>query len=375
MSLGHAASPYRAEAVAPDAARDELLRLWTDNLEMVADAPRKFAWAYRDAPEPTPAVFLLRAEDAARPIGTAGATFRGVRVGPARVRAALLADLAVDRAHRTVAPALTLVRAVREWALQRCELAYGFPNRRAAGVFRRAGYATLGVPGRWAKVLRHAAYVARAEAPLPPRARRWLSSPPVAGWVGAAADVAALAAGAPAAMAAARRWRLRWHAGAPGQPGWAPRAAWLDALWAAARGDHGVVAERTAQVLRWRFATAAAALVTVEGRGDGEPGAYAVVEPDADGVAHLRDVFGHRAAVAGLLDLLGPALTLRGARAMSVRYLGAPWLPRLLEARGWLARAPGRAVVVSARPGLDGPLARALAEPARWHLTDLDEDG
>jgi hypothetical protein len=102
--------------------------------------------------------------------------------------------------------------------------------------------------------------------------------------------------------------------------------------------------------------------------------AYAVVEQGGDGVAHLRDLFGTREAVTDLLDRLPPALYVRGAHSVSIRYLGDPWLVSALEARGFSRRDSSRVITIGVSPELDDASKAALVDASSWHLTDADED-
>jgi hypothetical protein len=368
---------YSVERVVPEAVRDELCRLWDGNLQVEGGVDRKFDWLYVDAPELPDSVFLLAAEQdgARRYVGTAGVGLRAMRVLGHERRAGLLADLAVDREHRTVMPALALVRAVKAWALGDggADLVYGFPNQHAEGVFKRVGYQPLGTIGRWARVLRHASYAPRVkEAPLPrvPAALkkvvdRAADVKAIAAVAGGAVDLVRLASTAPSAVQAARQIKLTWIE-IPDER--------IDQIWDTARDGYDVVGVRSARFLRWRFpASERLATAVAAARGDGAPLAYAVVET-VDGVAHLRDLFGVREAIGWLLDLLVPALYPRGAQALSVRYLGAPWLIEALEARGFVARASERLITVGVTDRLDPESRAALTTAARWHLTDADED-
>jgi hypothetical protein len=366
---------YRIDQVAPDQARDDLMRLWGDNLTVDGGVERKFDWLYVDAPDRPDRVFMLaaRAAGADRWIGTAAVLVRRLSVLGVDRPVGLAADLAVDRGHRTVLPALSLVRAARDWAIGALDLVYGFPNQLAAGVFKRVGFRPLGTIGRWARVLRHGAYaerIAGAELPrVPPALRRAIDAaagvPAIAAVAGGAVDLARLAKLAPATADAARRHRLTWLAAADER---------FDALWAAARGDFDVVGVRTSRFLRWRFpASERLAIALSTARAGGAPAAYAVVET-VDGIAHMRDVFGRREAIGPLLDRLVPALYARGAHAISVRYLGAPWLIDLIEARGFVARTSDRAIMIDVRAELPAAEREAVTTAARWHLTDADED-
>jgi hypothetical protein len=215
------------------------------------------------------------------------------------------------------------------------------------------------------RVLRHGAYASAlaARKGVPRLVARAAALPGVARAIGAAVDAARAPLDLGRAGRAALRHRLVWCE--------RPDAR-LDALWTAARAAYPVVGARTSRFLAWRYPRAP--LATLVRRGDGELRAYAVVEHDAaSGAAHLRDLFGHPGDLAPLVDLLLPALRARGARSVSVRFLGAPALARVLERRGFVVRDDGRTVVV--RVG-EAAAARAaeLADPGRWHLFDADED-
>lgn len=366
---------YSVARVAPAEARDELCRLWDANLKVEGGVDRKFDWLYEDAPDLPDSVFLLAAErDGARSwVGTAGVGLRTVRVLGKELRAGLLADLAVDREHRSVMPALAMVRAVKAWVLGGvADLAYGFPNQHAEGVFKRVGYQPLGTITRYARVLRHASYASRVkdtELRMPAAMKRMVDRaadvPAIAAVAGGALDMVKLAAIAPTAVQAARRIKLVWSQGADER---------IDQIWEAAKDDYDVCGVRSARFLRWRFpASERLQIAIATSRADGAPQAYVVVEHVA-GVAHLRDLFGVREALGYLLDLLVPALYPRRAVSLSVRYLGAPSLVETLESRGFVARHSDRLITIGVTEGLDAERRAALTTGTRWHLTDADED-
>ncbi len=363
---------YQVERARPEDVADELCALWGRNLTVEGGVHAKYDWLYRRAPRRGEDVFLLLAADGTR-VGTAGLAVRGMQLGDHDGTAGLLADLAVDKAHRSVGPALALVRTVKQWALGHHDVAYGFPNKLAAGVFKRVGYGSLGTITRWARVLRHASYATRVReldlGKVPPAARAWIyraaSLPGFAAVAGAAIDVAQLARRSPAAAAATRRLKLR---SAP-----APDPA-VERLWAQARGDYEICSHRTHAVLAWRYPVAPAReWVTAYARTDGELRAYAVIERDGDN-AYVKDLFGHKDDVLGLLDLLPTALYRAGVHSVSMRYLGASWLSDGLAARGFEPRQADRMIAVAAGEGLPAHLRARVVDPGAWHLTDFDED-
>jgi hypothetical protein len=358
----------------------DLRRLWDANLTVDGGVERKLSWLYREAPDLPDGVFMLAAEPEGGGdttprawVGTAGVLVRRVQVAERELRAGLLADLAVDRAHRSVGPALMLAREARAWTLGHLDLAYGFPNRHAEGVFKRVGYKVLGKMPRYARVLRHAGYAAKvteddlAKAPAPLRSYllRGLQQPAVAALAGLAADAAFLALGAAEGLGAASRLKLESVARPDDR---------FDRLWAAAHASYLVVAQRTSHFLDWRFPPGDnLTFLVASTRRTGEPRAYAVVERDGD-AAHIRDLFGHPTDVPALLDMMIPALYAKGAASLSMRYLGAPWLARALSARRFAARTGERTITVGTSEALPSDLRTRLEDVASWHLTDADED-
>lgn len=366
---------YDVIARDPDLVKEDLCRLWRENLALPITADAHFQWLYCDAPEPASTVFVLCADvgepDAAPEIvGANGFSVRRFQLGTGGdARAAVCGDLVVARAHRSLLPALRLVRAVGAHTTSELAFCYGFPNAKAEGVMVRAGFRVLGKTTRFARVLRHAKYLREVAARVSARPR-------LRAVVNTAArhrrlvralvpmlDVARLASGVPDLARAHARYRLDWLAAADAR---------FDELWQSARAEYDVIGARTCAVLRWRYPRAEiAALVQ---RSDTALAAYAVVERDAiTGAAHLRDVFGYKAALGPLLDLLVPALWRSRAHSVSIRLLGAPYLVTALVDRGFEPRPEQRTVVVQV--GRAGEAARPRLENREaWHLLDLDED-
>lgn len=367
---------YAVRRCRPGEAKVELEALWQRNLTLEQSAAEKFAWLYQTAPNPPDDVFLLEASAApgatSRTVGTAGVGLREIAVNQHHLRAGLLADLAVDRDHRTVAPALRLVREVKAWAMASLDLAYGFPNQHAQGVFRRVGYVALGAMPRYVRVLRHRSYLGRVgEADLA-RLPAWLR--PVAhdvltrdGWSQAAAagafDLLQLGRDLGFLVAARRQKRVGFVDAAP---------AGIDALWLRCRSEHTVVSVRSQQLLEWRY-PAQAGRFWAEARSGSRLDAYAVIDRIGD-VAHIRDLFGGRDAMEALLRQLIFECYRRGITSISMRYLGDRWMSDLLRLARFEERSAERTIFVGVSPRLETRLQAMLVDPACWFLTDFDED-
>ncbi len=348
---------YVAEERVVDSAAADMVRLWATSLVSAGgDLHAKLDWFYRAAPCGPARALLLTAfdGDAGTVVGCEGIGFRRVWLGDRVVRAALLADLAVDPGHRTLAPALLLVRRARETAASSAEFQYGFPNRKAIGVFQRVGYRPLGAMARSVRVLRFGPYLARR-----------VRVPLLASLGGAVLDGAATVHRALPRLRAAAAFRLSFPSGPDER---------FDALFDEARSRYGVIADRGRDFIRWRFfaGQGRAELATLERRGDGALRAYAVVTR-RDGVAHLSDFL----AVSGreleaLLALLLPALRAQGCTSASARFLGTARIRRLLERSGFRLRDAERTVVIDA--GGDPARAAVIADVENHYLTDADED-
>lgn len=365
---------YEVFARDPERVAPELCRLWRENLALPSTPEAHFQWLYRETPEPASNVFVLSAGSAdpvgsAHIVGASGCSIRRFQLGADDVRAAVCGDLVVAREHRSLLPALRLVRAVREHAVGEFAFGYGFPNDKAQGVMVRAGFQVLGKTTRYARVLRHAGYLHEV-------ATRMRSRPELVSVVDSATrhrrlaralapvlDVARLAGGLPDIARARTAYRLMWLDAVDSR---------FDALWDRARPEYGVIGARTSAMLHWRYPRAEiAALVQ---RSDRALHAYALVERDVPaGAVHIRDVFGYKAALGPLLDLLLPGAWWSGAHSLSIRLLGAPYLASVLVERGFERRPEQRTVVMQVGRSHEALRAR-LEDVDAWHLLDLDED-
>jgi hypothetical protein len=355
---------YSTSWVTPADAREEHLAVWERNLALPLPARRRFDWLYRDNPAGPGRLAVLHAGAGSDcPVaGTAGYGLRALQVGGQVRAAAVLADLAVDRAHRTAMPALMLVREVRAQVLQRHAAVYAFPNASAGPLLRKLGYRLLGETRRLVLVLRHARHIGDPlRGKLGPT---WgARAAPLAG---AVLDVARGALTAARAAPARLPYRLDFVA-APDDR--------FDRLWETARRDYGVVGVRDAAFVRWRFVERPEGpleLAVMLSRETGELAGYAAIAREG-GVAHVRDLFAARPDVSLLVRLLCGALARQGMESVSMRLCGAPWLVDHLTALGFRARPDRRSIIIDKGAALAGGPGD-LYDEAAWYLTDADED-
>lgn len=339
---------YSTSATEVQESKDLLLRLWEDNLHVRGDLENKLRWFYCESPHGPGRAFLLHARDA--PVGCAGLGVRTLFRQGRPLRAALFADLAIDRSHRSGLPALTLLRSIQAEIARDFDLGYGFPNRRAIAVYRRAGFLELGGVYRHVRVLRSRPYLRAVLG-------SWLSAP-----VAAIADTA-LAAAARTRQVVVRRFALEWSE---------KFDARFDRLWEAVHANYPLACERTAAFLRWRFAQEPHRIAALVCRDTGELAAYGVFRSAEDGFIELLDLFGAGERELGaLIALVIPAIAELGFAAIGFRFFGNPRVIRLLHAHGFARRGEPRSIVVASGRGA---ALTAMRDISSWYLTDLDED-
>lgn len=336
-------------------ARDAMLSIWATSLSVRGAPEARLRWFYSDGPHGPGWAFLLHTGDAREPpVGVAGLGIRRLWLGDRPLCAGLFADLAVERAHRSGLPALALLRAVRRHVGEQLDLGYGFPNRKAAAIYHRAGYHQLGEMLRYARVLRTGPYVARH-----------VRDPDLAGAVTAIADLAIGAVDRARAWLA-RRFELSWIYTFDHR---------FDDLWEEGRHLAPIACERTAALLTWRFLRQPGHRYRIATLLDGMTRrlrAYAVVRVDTP-VPELSDLHGAGLReLDALLRVLLPALSALGHDSVTVRFLGTPALPALLARHGFTRRPERRMVALAIGDRLAGE--PAVTDPASWYLTDLDED-
>jgi hypothetical protein len=344
-----APAPYVVETGAIDRDRDSVLSLWHGNLGEDASMRSKFDWFYAGCPFGEPTLCLLRHVADNCHVGVASAGPRRMQLAGSEIAAGVLVDLAVSAAHRSLGPAMMLQTALAEIAGARFDLLYGFPNPKAAPVFKRAGYAKLGEIVRHARVLRHRDYLARRM----PRPFAALASLPV--------DLA---------VRLHDIWRARGDRRLSAQ--WRDEAdPRFDELWARSAQASAALAIRDHAFARWRFdqcPLAKTRYLLLDDANDGSLQAWFACQVK-DGALHVRDFWSTDAA-RGLershVDALLAAARKAGHASVSVEIAGTAQ-----QLRGWLgARFSARGL----RP-VFGKWTDSRSQPRpELYLTSADED-
>ncbi len=354
-----AAVRYVAAEASPTAEAESLCALWHRNLhfDSVAHAAEKLEHGYVCNPAGAGVLFAVRGataasgETGARVAGSIGLHPRHLCIGERELVAASLADFAVDRSHRTVGPALMLMRAALRAGRQRFALVYGIPNADSHALLRRAGLKQIGEMQRFVLVISSRP---KLEGRLP-RAVLPLLAPFV--------DLA---------LRARAFWQrpglrstLRCCEASFTDPA-------IDRVWGQ-RPRSWLMSDRAASTLRWRYARARPTKwrVAVARTADGRDAGYVAWRLDA-GVAVVGDFLAtHPSRETGaLMHAFAQHARQAGAHAVTASFLGDPAVARGLLGAGFFpAGSPGEPVFVDR----DGVLADF--PDAQWYLTGYDNDG
>ena len=343
-------SKYKVEQVDIVDHADAITTLWSRCMRSLTPqaALGRLQHRYLRNPAGPGATLLLRQSDSDEAAGVQCLHARTFHFGTRRWRVAGMADYAVAEAHRSLGPALQLMKKGMSLAQSSYDWVYGLTNEKSEAVCKRSGLQRLGNVVRWTRPLRSAWLL-----------RRWLP-----GWL-------ALACAGPVdaalyvfdALQLGESRRLGWHDRREFD-------ASADELWQRRTADL-LLSDRSSAVLQWRFAVEMPGRWTVSmaRRPDGAPFGYAVWRLDG-AVAMVAD-FMTADPVRDTAPLLrGLAWHLRHARVerLSLEFLGSPGVTDGLRAAGFVPRPEVLPLYLAAGAHAAPPL-------DRWYFTSFDRDG
>lgn len=342
---------YRTEEADLDISHHAIKALWAANLKghNPESVRAKLDLGYLHNPAGLGTALMLYPVGDDSPKGVQGLHPRVFHFGDRRIRAAGLADYTVDAAHRSLGPALMLMRHGVALCKERFELTYGLPNHKAASVFARAGLSRFGVVRRYAKPL---ATHGRLAGCMP----AWLAR--------RSATLLDLA------LAAHDRLRaLSTHARLE-----CADAAWddpsFDVLWAQ-RPRGLLLSERSGRMLRWRYASRAGAnwRVCIARDRVGTAHGYLVWRINQE-FLEVGDFFSTDPLVRTTALMLAFARFARplGASSMSVAFFGSSRIVERLKASGLRMRPQETPLFVM--PGMPA----CLEGPELWYFSGFDDD-
>jgi hypothetical protein len=343
---------YSVSAIDPQFLGEEILALWSRNLPQATF--ERFSWLYgRTAASQA---WVLH-DQHHEPIGSAGLMPRQMSLCGQQSSCGGAIDLNVDRAHRTVGPALALQRTLVEDAARLLiPLIYALPSPNAVPVMRRLGYVAIGEMRRWAKPL-------RTERKLRKMLKTRLLS-------------------APASFIADR-----WLALTSSERGFALPEGWtfeqsagfnsgFDELWNRSRGLFAVLGERSSAYLNWRYrdypdcVPRPYALRDERGRLRG----YAVINLN-EGLANVSDLWfeDDRSLPLVIGSLLQTGREQEWA-TVSFPVLAGRRVTDVLTQFGLTPRDDVRHVFAWLSRTFDAAARRAIVDGSNWYLTKADSD-
>lgn len=343
------APPYVVETGEVARDRESVLAIWRGNLGQDARMQAKYDWFYAACPFGEPSLCLLRHTADHTLVGVAAAGPRRMLHAGQPINSGVLVDLAVSAEHRSLGPALMLQSALAAAGNTRFDLLYGFPNPKAAPVFKRVGYARLTEIVREARVLRHASYFAR-------RLPGLLAKP--AGWL---FDIG---------MQLRDLWRSRADRRLHAE--WSDMAdARFDALWERSDKGDATLAIRDSTFARWRFDESPLArtrYLLLSATQDQQVHAWFACQIE-DQILHVRDFWADDAATGisrAYVDALLRAARRQGHVAVSVEFAGADAMRSGWHHAGFSER--------SRRPVFGKWSDTEASTTTELHLTSADED-
>lgn len=140
--------------------RQVIIDLWRQNLADISHLEEKYDWHFLNNPFGLGQIWILKADG--RPIGTTSLGMRPLKLGQTVTTAGVACDLAVNKNHRFLQPALLLQRALLSTSHAGIRIVYGVPNPAGASVLKYVGYRGFCAVHRYAKILRVSHYLQRS---------------------------------------------------------------------------------------------------------------------------------------------------------------------------------------------------------------------
>jgi len=330
--------------------RDEVIRFWGEHVAPAAasdSVAARYCWTHTLNPAGPPATVLALAQEGAEVVGCGSAYPRTVHVAGEDLRAGMLADLAVARAHRTAGAALGIQRALVTDRESAYAFLFGFPNKSALPILKRVGCRPLAALHDWIKPLT-ALYKTRAIVGVEWAARA--TAAPV-DWYLRAGDA----------------WRRSDKSEIHSEI--IDRADdRFDQLWRRARSRFVVAGERTAKYLNWRYTRAGGYQFFCLSRASDLIG-YVAFLTRSDKV-FIVDLFALDMEETAEQLLLHFARSMRraGLQSVCVGYAGNQAFASRLKRTGFIPRPGAERTVVLLAKGTTERQGALLFDPENWYL-------
>lgn len=282
--------------------------------------------------------FFLDVSDESDPVGVQCLVMRRFRKNGVNLRAGTMADYVVDSRHRSLGPALQLMKTCITHGSATLDFLYGFPNKKAEPIFKRVGLSALATLTRHAKLMRSGEF-------LKNRLTQTRAAPFLPVLV-PMANLALMALDAWQAFTLGRNWR--WQAiDSFGDD--------FDTLWQQSSLNGVVVGDRSRTMLNWRYPLRSRHSIAAGKLADGRLGGY-VVWSVKDGLLVLHDFYCDNAIdkLTGMLISFAWHHRHTGANSVSLEFNGPTALRSALRAAGFRPRdknpvfmLPGQASILA----------------------------
>ncbi len=344
---------YSSRVEPPAVLKPVILDLFAQQGQTPAEAERNYQWFFDEHAFSQLKLQVLSHHEPAGevPVGVVAMIAREWSDEGAGKELALLGNLIVDQQHRSLGPAVKLMRETLETVSTSVDFCYLLPNKKAEPLLKRLGAVKLGELVRYAKPLKTRRILAQHA-----RARRLAFLAPLL-------DLAL----------ALEEWIPRWFSVSLVLEPEAVPDARFDQLWQQCSRQEWLIGKRDAAYLRWRctdYPKGKVRILAIRKKGEDELFGYIAYGQDHHRNIHIDDVL-CRDGLAGLRPLLLAFLAFvrrHDARSVSVSFFGDERVVAVLRSLRMLPRE-GRPLYVA--PGRDSV---EQMQDKRWYLTQIDED-
>ncbi|MCP3178148.1 GNAT family N-acetyltransferase [Desulfuromonas sp. KJ2020] len=139
--------------------QDLIVSLWKRNFEGSPNG--RFEWIYKNNPYGQPITFLLREENDGSIIGSYSLFPRTIWINGEYYTGYICGDLVVDTQHRTLGPAMTLIKAALKKSEEEDLVLFGFPNNLSGPVLLLCGFKEIGPRTQLTKVIKSEYLISR----------------------------------------------------------------------------------------------------------------------------------------------------------------------------------------------------------------------
>lgn len=361
--MAYAALPFRSEEH-----REALLRLWADNMSdrtIAQVLEPRMRWFYESNPLGPASTWVSHVVETGELVGCASLFPRRMQLLGEVVKAGVLCDFAVAKAHRIGGAAIAVQRKLAADApAAGFSFLFGYPNQSSAAVCKRVGYVTVGETQTWVRPLRTAYRIAEV---VKHPALQKLAAPTL--------DLGLAVADALRLGARPRSLRAAIEARADAR---------YDRLWQRARARYDLVGEKTEAYLDWRYvgfttkSYAFFSLTHTRGPLAGELQGYVVYHLEGEAV-HIADLFCEdpERGVDVLLLSFVSAMREAGHRSVSITLCAADSWYEKLRLLLFVKRPGARSLVAHVEPpktDADRVKRAHVLDRQRWLMLDGELD-